>query len=120
MTPTAPLKLLNRDSVAGTAVGTGANLDIFIECGGNSTLVLEVDMSAGAAPDLSVQVNPVAEDGEIYPLAQPAVQSVGPTLIGGRSYYWGAFDITSQQRVRVRINNANAGSQNVDYSYRMA
>lgn len=113
-------ELLNRKSAQATAIGAGANSDLFIECGGNSTLVLEVDMSGGAAADLTVQVNPVSEDGEIFPLAQPAVQSIGPTLVSGRVYFWGAWDVTAQQRVRVRITNNNVGAQAFDYSWRQA
>lgn len=115
-----PAELLNRKNAQGTAIGAGASSDLFIECGGNSTLVLEVDMSAGAAADLSVQVNPVSEDGEVFPVAQPAVQSIGPTLASGRAYFWGQWDVTAQQRVRVRITNNNVGAQSFDYAWRQA
>lgn len=113
-------ELLNRKAATGVSVATGVNTDVLLECGGNSTLVVEADMSADAAPDLAVVVQPVGEDGEVYPLAQPAVQSIGPTLTGGRTYFWAQYDITAQQRVRVRLTNNNAGTKSLDYSLRMA
>jgi len=111
---------LTRGSTTGVSVGTGVNTDILVECGGASTLVVEVDQSGSASGDIAVVVNPVSEDGEVYPVAQPAVQSVGPTLVSGRTYYWAQFDVTAQQRVRIRITNNNAGTQSLDYSWRLA
>lgn len=113
--------LLTRGSAQGVSVGTTVNTDIALDCGGDGTLVVEADMSAGAAGDISVVVNPVTEpDGEIFPIAQPPLQSVGPTLVGGRTYFWGQWDVTAQQRVRIRITNNNVGTQSLDYSWRLA
>lgn len=114
-------QLLSRGKASGQAIGAAGNHDVFIETSGYSTLVVEVDMSAGAAGDLAIQVNPVSEQGdEVLPIAQPAVQSVGPTLVGGRSYQWSIYDVQAQQRVRLRITNNNAGGQSADYAWRLA
>ena len=114
-------QLLTRGKAAATAIGPAANVDVLLEASDYSDLVVEVDMSAGAAPDLAVQINPVSEVGdEVLPIAQPAVQSVGPTLSGGRSYFWGKWDVSAQNRVRLRITNNNVGAQSVDYAWRMA
>lgn len=113
-------QLLTRGKASGAAIGGGGGtVDFFIETSGMSTLILEVDMSGAIAGDLGVQVNPVSEQGdEILPIAQPSVQSVGPTFSGGRVYFWASWDVQAQNRVRVRITNNNAGAQNVDYAWR--
>lgn len=115
-----PGALLTRGNVQALSVGTGVNTDVLVECGGDSTLVVEADQAASASGDLSVSVNPVDEDQDVYPLAQPAVQTVGPTLASGRTYFWGKWDVTSQQRVRIRFTNNNVGTEDLDYSWRLA
>jgi hypothetical protein len=113
--------LLNRFHVDNQSIsGTGGTHTFNIEVGGNASLVLEVDLVGSADGDLVVQVNPVAEDGQVYPLIQPPVQFIGPTHNAGIVYYWALFDVSAQQRVQVKITNNNAGAQNCDYSWRLA
>lgn len=122
-------RLLTRGKTEGASIGTGASVDLvgqdgsaFINCQGASTLVIEVDMTAGAAPDLGIQVNPVEADQlTVMPVAVPKVQEVGPTLQGGHDYYYGQFDVTALELVRVRLTNNNAGTQTITRaSWRLA
>jgi hypothetical protein len=112
---------LTRNKAAGAAIGAGANLDKLIETSDYNTLVVEVDMSGAANADLVIEVSPVSEvNDEVYPILMPPVQSTGPTFVTSRVYYWGRFDVSAQNRVRLRIKNANAGAQTADWAFRMA
>jgi len=45
---------------------------------------------------------------------------VGPTLSGGKVYYYGQFDVQALEKVRVRITNNNVASQTIDrWSWRL-
>jgi hypothetical protein len=116
--------LLTRGKIEAQAIGAGGNVDLgnpvtpggvnVVPCGGDSTLVIEVDMTGGANGDLGLQVNPYeADDATIMPIAVPQVQGVGPTLNGGHVYQYAQFDVTGLEYVRVRITNNNAGGQTI-------
>lgn len=106
--------LLTRGKVEGQAIANGANYDFDVFCQGDSTLVIEADMTATAAPDLAILVQPYEADGAtVMPVGVPKVQEVGPTLNGGHDYYYGQFDVTAVDRVRVRITNNNAAPQTI-------
>lgn len=114
--------LLTRGKVEGQAIANAGNYDFDVMCGGDSTLVVEVDMTATAAPDVTVAVQPYEADGAtVMPVAVPKVQEVGPTLSGGHDYYYGQFDVTGIDRARVRITNNNAVPQTITRaSWRLA
>lgn len=115
-------QLLTRGKSSGATIGAaGGVVDLDLTVDSGSQLLIEVDMTGAANGDLAVQVNPVSEQGgEVFPLSQPASQSIGPTLVAGRVYFWATYDVLAQQRVRVRITNANVGAQTVDYAWRVA
>ncbi|SRR6266516_863123 len=124
-------QLLTRGKVEAQAIAPAANFDLpgqqgdaRIWCGGDSTLIVEVDMTAGAAGDLGVQVNPYEADGvTIVPVALPVVQQFGtnPTLSGGHDYYYAQYDVTGLEQVRVRITNNNVAGQTITRaSWRLA
>jgi hypothetical protein len=125
--------LLTRGKAEGQAIaGAGGTFDLgnpltaggapVVPCSGDSTLVVEVDMTGGAVGDLTVAVNPYeADDATVMPIAVPQVQGVGPTLVGGHVYQYAQFDVTGIEYVRVRITNNNAGGQTITRaSWRLA
>lgn len=113
---------LNRNKGAAQSIAPAGNFDKLIETSDYATLVVEVDMSGAAPADLVVEVAPVSEvNDEVYPIVMPAVQSVSPSVLsGGRLYTWARYDVSAQQRVRLRIKNANAGAQAADWAWRLA
>jgi hypothetical protein len=120
---------LTKGKTEAQAIGAGGNFDLVgqngdarIWVGGDSTLVVEVDMTGAANGDLAVVANPYEADGTtIMPVALPVVQSVGPTLNGGHVYYYAQIDVTGVDQCRVRITNNNAGGQTITRaSWRLA
>lgn len=113
--------LLTRGKTEAQAIGAGGTFDLIgpdgsarVLCEGDSTLVVQVDMTAGAAPDLGVQVNPYEADGiTVAPIALPTVLTVGPTLSGGHAYLYAQYDVSALDVVRIRITNNNAGAQTI-------
>ena len=109
--------LLTRGKQAGVAISNGANNDTDILCQGDSTLVIEADMTGGAAGDLTVQVLPFEADAAtLMGVAIAPVTSTGPTLSGGHVYYAAQFDVTAYDKVRIRITNNNAAPQTITRS----
>lgn len=114
-------QLLTKGKIEGQAIGNGASYDLLgpdgsarILCEGDSTLVVQVDMTAGAAPDLAVVVSPYEADGvTISPVVLPTVLTVGPTLNGGHAYFYAQYDVTALDVVRVRVTNNNAVPQTI-------
>lgn len=109
---------LTKGQIAGS-INAAANLDQLVEISDASTLVIESHLTGSADADLTVQVNPVDDDGTVFPIAQPAIQSVGPTHVAGVVYRWAIYDVTAQQRVRIRTTNNNAGTQTLDCDWRL-
>ena len=101
------------------SMGTGTNNDTLVEISDATTLVVESHLGGSADGDLVVQVNPVDDDGTVFPIIQPAIQSVGPTHVAGVVYRWAIYDVTAQQRVRIRHTNNNAGTQTLDADWRL-
>jgi hypothetical protein len=126
-------QLLTRGKVEGQAIANGANFDLLgdrgdarIWCDGDSTLVVEVDMTGTAAGDVTVTVTPYEADN-VTPMGPaaflPEVQkpATNPSLSGGHVYYYGQFDVTGVEMVRVRITNNNAAPQTITRaSWRLA
>jgi hypothetical protein len=69
-----------------------------------------------------VQVQPYeADNSTIMPIAMPPANSVGPTLSGGKVYYYAEFDVMALEKVRLRITNNNAGTKTLNSaSWRLA
>src|SRR4249919_355778 len=112
---------LNRNKAAAQSIAAGGNLDKLIETSDYSVLVVEADMAGAAATDLVIEVAPVSEvNDEVYPIVMPPMQNVAPALSAGRIYTWARYDVSAQQRVRLRLKNANAGAQPCDYAWRLA
>jgi hypothetical protein len=113
--------LLTRGSESAQAISNGANRDTDVFCGGDATLVVQAELTAGAAGDLAVQVLPFeADNATVAPIAVPPTQSVGPTLAAGKSYYYGQFDVQALEKVRIRITNNNAAPQTINrWSWRL-
>jgi hypothetical protein len=112
---------LNRNKAASQAIGGSANIDKLVETSDYSILVVEADMSGAALSDLVVEVSPVSEvNDEVYPIVIPSLQVVANVFSAGRAYAWGRWDVSAQQRVRVRFKNANVGAQTLDFAWRLA
>jgi len=113
---------LTRATTAGQAINAAANYDQDVMCVGDSTLVVEVDMTGGANGDVVLTVLPFESDNAtVMPISLPPVSSVGPTLASGHVYYYAQFDVTALEKVRIRLNNANAGAQTITrMSWRLA
>src|SRR5438105_10039035 len=111
--------LLTRGKSEGVAIGPAGTFDLpgdtglgIIHCEGESTLVVQVDMTGAANGDLTVAANPYeADNATISGVSLPVVQSQGPTLVGGHVFYYAQIDVTGVEAVRVRITNNNVGAQ---------
>lgn len=112
--------LLTRGALqpAGTAIGAGATLTTDVMCEGDSTLILEVDMTGTAAGDLGITVVPYESDNAtlMTGLNLPVVQSNGPALSGGAVRYYAQIDVTGVERVQVQVKNNNVGAQTLTRS----
>jgi hypothetical protein len=105
---------LTRATVAGQAIANGANFDQDVMCVGDSSLIVEVDMTGAANGDVVLTVLPFEADNvTVMPITLTPVSAVGPTLAGGHVYYYAQFDVTGLEKVRVRLNNANAAPQTI-------
>jgi hypothetical protein len=85
---------------------------------------VEVDMNGAAVGDLVVTVQPFDSSGTavmpgaLVPVAQP---TPNPAFAGGKVTFWGNFDVSPYEQVRVRIQNNNAGAQTINRaSWRLA
>lgn len=107
-----PVALL-RGKAVNQSLLTTANYDIIAECSGENELVVNGRMTAGAAGDLTVQVNPVMSDGVVSPNALPSIRT-DSDLLSGKSYVTAQYDVSGYDRVRIRANNANAGTQTLE------
>lgn len=117
-----PGNLLDRGKTEAQAIaGGGGVFDLvgpgntpIIQCEGVSTLVVQADMTGAANADLAVAVTPYEADGAtISGVPVPVVQSQGPTLAAGHVYFYGQYDVTGVDAVRVRLTNANVGAQTI-------
>lgn len=107
--------LLTRGKQEAVAIGAGGTNDTDIQVGGDGTLVLQVQMTGAAAGDLTAVMFPFEADNlTIMPIAIPPMNSIGPTLNGGKVYYYAEFDVSSLERVRLRLTNNNVGAQTID------
>ena len=123
-------QLLTRGKVEAQAIGGGGGtFDLgspltslpgspnAIPCDGDTTLVVQVDMTAGAVGDLTVTVTPFEADNATLAVGMdlPPVQAptTNPALSGGHDYFYGEYDVASVEYVRVRIANANVGAQTI-------
>lgn len=102
----------------GTAIGAGATLGTDVACEGDSTLVVEVDMTGGAAGDLTVVVVPYEADNVtlMTGIVLPVVQANGPVLNAGAVRYYAQFDVTGVERARVNLTNNNVAGQTLTRS----
>lgn len=117
----------NPNAVAGTPLTRGVITDVAIasgateimevaDCAPDDFVRVQVDMTAGAVGDLTVDVYPYEEDGvTVSPVALPAVAGVGytSTLNGGHDYFDQKYDIQGIDKVRVIITNNNAAGQTI-------
>lgn len=102
--------------MVGQGVGTPASPDTRIWVGGDSTLVVQADMTGAAVGDLGVQVNAYeADNATINPQPLPVVQqpTTNPALAGGHVYFYAQYDVTGVEMVRIRLTNNNAGVQTI-------
>jgi hypothetical protein len=117
-------QLLTRGKIEGAAIGAGATTYFpgpsssnIIHCEGDSELTINADMTAGAAGDLAITVEPIAADG-VTPMVGallPATNAptTNPSLSGGHAYFTATFDVSGFDAVRVGIKNNNAGGQTI-------
>lgn len=103
------------------AIAAAQTLTTDILCQGDSTLVVQVDMTGAANGDLAVTVTPFERDQATPLLAIDPMRTKGPTFAAGRVTYFGEFDVTGIDKVRVSITNNNVGAQVVTRSgFRLA
>lgn len=114
--------LLTRGRVEAQAVGAASNYTIDLLCGGDSTLVVQFDGDGAASTDWTVQVVPFeADNTTVGGVAVQPVSTQGPTFAGGRSTFYGQYDVTAFDKVRIVITNTTAGARNINRaSWRLA
>lgn len=85
---------------------------------GYEWLTLKARMTAGAAPDLALEVRAFEDDGStLFDVVLPADASVAPALSGGVSRTFQRIRLGGAAKVEVRAKNANAGTQTATVSY---
>lgn len=112
----APGSHLESDRVLGTSLATGTSLTYDVETSHTNWIVVQGDLAGAAVSgDLIITVQPYSEDGTTLETATPITadsgHTSGPTLAGGRTYFWGRYDVTGIGRVRLIWTNNNAGTK---------
>lgn len=107
--------LLTRGTALAKSVVTTGTYDTDILCQGASVLVVQVQMTGAAAGDLTTSLFPFESDNAtVAPISIPPMNSVGPTLNGGKVYYYAEYDVNALEKARLRVTNNNAGTQTID------
>ena len=105
-------KLLTRGKVENQALGAAGIYNFDVDVNGASELTVMADMTGAADADLDVTVQPYeADNTTLLGVNMPVASSTGPTQAGGEVSVIRKFDVSGVQRVRVRIQNDNAGAQ---------
>lgn len=107
---------LDKGQATGTAIGAaGGVVDTDIPTVDRSTLTTMVDMTGAVAGDLTITLILLENDGSTSLGAGLApVRSVGPTAVGGtRVTFYGEWDVSGLDKVRLRVVNNNAGPQTI-------
>src|SRR5262245_36612584 len=100
------------------SLATGAQTTFDIACAGESELSLQAILTGAADADLSVTVAALLPDNSVGGLV-PALQSSGPKFAGSTVTYYGNFDVSGVERVRVTLKNNNAATQTLNYSWKL-
>ena len=98
----------------GTGINAAQTLSSDINVSGTDELVVEADMTGTAIGDLVVTVFPFEADNatvQATPIPQMITSPV--VLSGGHVYFYGRYDVSGIERVRISINNANVGAQTI-------
>jgi hypothetical protein len=107
-----PNNPLTQASLSQLALGTTTVVRT-LECNWMDKLVLEAVMTTDAAADMAVAVWPVGADGVSINNPLTASPTSGPTLVGGKVYFTGEYDVTAQDRVQVRVTNNDPVSRDL-------
>lgn len=110
-------KLLTRDTpLKNAAIAAAQTLTFDVPCGGTDWIMVQVDMTGGAAGDLGLTVVPYEADGVTLSGATlPAQAGTGyaATFGAGRVTAVQKYDTTGIDKVQVQIKNNNVGAQTV-------
>jgi len=99
---------------------SGTNI---VHCEGDDELVLNLDLAGGADADLAPTVyvadpgNPSMTVASLTPLT--AMVSNGPKFAAGHVTFWGRYDVTALDAVRIDVKNNNAAPQVLNGSWRL-
>jgi len=123
-------QLLTRGRVTGQSVTAGATYTFqgpsgtnIVHCEGDDELVINLDLTGAADADLAPTVyvvdpgNPNMTVASLTPLT--AMVSSGPKFGSGHVTFWGRYDITALDAVRIDVKNANAGAQTLNGSWKL-
>lgn len=109
--------LLTRGKVTAVPLAPGASTTIDLLCGGDATLVVEAELTGAANGDLVISLRPFRSDGTLLASAPiTAVRASGPTFSGGLVQYYGEFDVSSLDKVRITLQNQNVGAQTLNWA----
>jgi len=108
-----PNNPLTQSGLSQTGVIAGTTPARIIETMWADKLIVDANLTGDAAGDLAVAVWPCANDGTPLNAPLAAVSSSGPTLIVGKVYFVGEYDVSAQDRVQVRCTNNDAAAQNL-------
>jgi hypothetical protein len=100
----------------GTTInGTTTLTSGLIDVSGTDEIVVMVEITGAVSGDLAVTVLPVEADNvtNLPNITVPAVQSQGPTFGGAKVSFFGRYDVSAMEYVRIAITNNNAGTQNI-------
>jgi len=114
--------LLDKGSASGVSLATNATTQQDIVVAGDNELTVNASMTGSAAGDLAITVVPFAADG-VTPLSNltlPPMYASTPVFASGTVQQTATYDVSGYQKVRVIVQNKNAGTQTLTWSWQLA
>jgi hypothetical protein len=114
--------LLDKGSASGVSLATNATTQQDIVVAGDNELTVNASMTGSAAGDLAITVVPFAADG-VTPLSNLTLSPMYPSTAvagGGNVQQTATYDVSGYQKVRVIVQNKNAGTQTLTWSWQLA
>lgn len=108
----APGSRLDSDVITGISLTTGLTTTYDVEVSNSDWLVIQGDLTATAAADLAITVQPFEADGlTLSSVVLAATLAPANVLNGGHAYQYAKYDVVGIGRVRIFWKNNNAATQ---------
>jgi len=111
--------LMRGSPSAPISLATTASTSFDVVTAGESEFSLNVSMTGAADADLTVTVVTLQPDGVTAGPVVPPLQSTASKFAGSTVTFYGNYDVSGVDRIRVTIKNNNAGTQTANYSWKL-